>query len=97
MVVRAILLVLCCVGLISADSLSLEKVNHWPIAVNTWPFTDATEAAWQALNNNASATPALDAVVQVRYLRITSHTFLHCILIILTILKQAFISQSGFL
>ena len=65
MVVRAISLLLFCLGLISAETLSSDKETHWPLVVNTWPFTDATEAAWQALNNNASVTPALDAVVQV--------------------------------
>ena len=39
--------------------------SHLPIIVNTWPFTDATEAAWQALQNNVSTTPAIDAVVEV--------------------------------
>ena len=69
MVVRLVPILLVCVGLISAESLSYKKKsNNWPLVVNTWPFTDATEAAWQALNNNASATPALDAVVQVHSL-----------------------------
>lgn len=36
-----------------------------PVVINTWPFTDATEAAWQALQNMNSSTPAVDAVVEV--------------------------------
>lgn len=65
MVVRAISVLLFYVYFVSAEGLFSSKAAQWPLVVNTWPFTDATEAAWQALNNNASATPALDAVVQV--------------------------------
>ena len=36
-----------------------------PIVVNTWPFKDATAAAWKALTNADAKTPALDAVEQV--------------------------------
>ena len=47
-----------------AHSASTKDANY-PIVVNTWPFTEATEAAWKALNNKDAQTPALDAIVQV--------------------------------
>ena len=37
-----------------------------PLIVNTWAFTDATEAGWVALTANSTSTPHLDAVVEVR-------------------------------
>lgn len=59
-------------SLLAYTSLNLAKTHptdsnkpKLPTVVNTWPFTDATEAAWNALNSNCTQTPALDAIVQV--------------------------------
>lgn len=40
------------------------KASSLPIVINTWAFTNATEAAWAAVNSRKSSTPALDAVEQ---------------------------------
>ncbi len=36
-----------------------------PIVINTWAFTNATQTAWNVINDPNSLTPALDAVEQV--------------------------------
>ena len=42
---------------------SQSQAESQLIVVNTWPFVDATAAAWQALSSNSSA---VDAIVAVR-------------------------------
>jgi hypothetical protein len=47
---------LCILLLLSFTSAQL------PLVINTWPFTQATQAAWDALHESVTAT-ATDAVV----------------------------------
>ncbi|KAK3703351.1 hypothetical protein RRG08_011217 [Elysia crispata] len=46
-------------GLIAADVDLHVKTINLPIVVNTWPFTNATQAAWNALQKNLSAADSL--------------------------------------
>lgn len=62
---RALGFLVCAILFLAQSPSCWCKGKKWPVVVNTWPFTDATEAAWKALNNNDSRTPALDAIVEV--------------------------------
>ncbi len=42
-----------------------DRTPRLPVIVNTWAFTRATEAAWDAITARGSASPALDAIEQV--------------------------------
>ena len=60
---------LCSLLILAFHLLAIADVHvgkrNVPIVVNTWPFKDATAAAWKALTNADANTPALDAVEQV--------------------------------
>ena len=43
------------------DRPRLKKGETFPIVINTWPFTDATQRAWEVVKDGRKA---LDAVVQ---------------------------------
>ena len=43
----------------------LSRGHDTPIVVNTWAFTDATDAAWAMLASGNSKLSALDAVEEV--------------------------------
>ena len=46
---------------------SIKSRGHdTPIVVNTWAFTDATDAAWAVLASDNAKLSALDAVEEVR-------------------------------
>ena len=48
-----------------ADLTAADRTPRLPVVVNTWAFTHATQAAWEAITARGSASPALDAVEQV--------------------------------
>ena len=54
-----VLLLLACTGARAAAAAA------GPVVVNTWAFTEATEAAWQTLARASGPSVALDAVEQV--------------------------------
>ena len=54
----------CC--LLCLVNLALIRAQHLPVVINTWPFLDATAAAWETLSKAADNEQAvLDAVEQV--------------------------------
>ena len=49
----------------TSDLAAADRTPRLPVVVNTWAFTRATEAAWDAITARGSASPALDAIEQV--------------------------------
>ena len=67
---KTLVMALCMIGALLWVAPGLHQsmaVNRHdtPIVVNTWAFTDATEAAWAALAPTNSKSSALDAVEEV--------------------------------
>lgn len=55
-----LLLIFSSIILINLPQSQVLSAVKLPLVINTWPFTNATEGAWNALKNeNASAIEAL--------------------------------------
>ena len=67
---RVLVMSLCLLGallwLAPAVRKSIKSRGHdTPVVINTWAFTDATDAAWAVLASGNSNSAALDAVEEV--------------------------------
>lgn len=57
-----IVIILALAATVAHCNIVQHQHSNLPIVINTWPFTEATDAAWSALTDLDSTTPALDAV-----------------------------------
>lgn len=62
---RFLLLALLIAGTVAGQPLETCG-DVLPLVANTWAFTAATQAAWDAMTTPDAASPALDAVEKVR-------------------------------